>query len=192
MMKKLKINLTPKNMRKKRLAITMMISFALLSTISLADYSCMNSTTSQFSTTITVSGSNIPISYNDTCKFGCQTETGKCNPSPYDIGIMDIGVMYGLFAIGVLFFILSWKTENDAYRVYFFFAGLLFLLANMLAMITYINVMNKATSLGYVEDMLWWVLVIYAFSIVILFVLMFVDFWKLLGEKKVFEKLGFK
>jgi len=172
----------------KKIVIIVLIFLSLFPSISLAqNYTCLDENTSYFSTTIIVSSSSIPISYNETCKFECNSQTGRCNPSPYDIGIMDIAIMYGIFAIAVLFFILSWKTETDAFKIYYFFAGLLFLLATLLIMINYINLLNKATSLGFVEDMLWWVLIAYTFSIAILFVLMFADFWKLLKEKKVLK-----
>lgn len=174
----------------KKLFVTLLLATLLFPSISFADFSCVNNTHMQFSTTINVNSQAVAVDYIERCPFNCKNETGQCNPSPYEIGIMDIGIMYGIFAISVLFFVLSWKTGTDAYRIYYFFAGLIFLLATLLMMITYIDLMNKSASIGYVEDMLWWILVVYIFSIVILFIMMFVDLWKLLSEKKVFERLG--
>lgn len=195
-MKKLKINSTPKNLR---MLISFLISLALFSSIGLANnYTCMDATTSFFSTLITVSGSSIPISYNETCKFGCQSESGKCKASPYDINIMDVGLLFGMIVFALLFFYLSFKLgtsegagESDllkvqAFKTYFFLTGLFFLLASQLIMVNYVSLINKGSSMGFIQDMLWFILAITGISFVIIFVMILKDVINLMIQKKMF------
>lgn len=171
-----------------------------LSTNVLAEsYTCMNDSISQYSTTIIVSGSSIPISYNDTCSFGCQVESGKCKPSPYEINQMDVGLLFGMIVFAIIMFYISFKlgsgegsSEEDllkvhAFKIFFFMAGLIFLMASQLIMINYVSMINKTSSMGFIEDMLWFILAIIVISFVVLFLLVIKDAMNLIAQKKLFK-----
>src|SRR3989304_10010265 len=94
----------------KRLFAAFLIFTVCLSTLGLADYNCTAANISSFSTVIPVNGANISIGpILDPCPFGCRNETGKCMPSPYDISIMDVGLLFGLIIFALIFFYLSFK-----------------------------------------------------------------------------------
>jgi hypothetical protein len=92
------------------------------------NYTCLDANTSYFSTTITVSGSNIPITYNETCKFGCQNETGRCNPSPYDSSNFIIYLFLPIISFILLYLSTILKEEDWAMHLLLLIGALLFLI----------------------------------------------------------------
>jgi len=168
----------------KRILLIALVCVALFSSVGLASYSCLNETTSQFTTTITVSGSSIPIAYNETCKFNCKAETGECNPSPYDMNFVDVSVMFIVFAIGLAFFYIHGKVGNEAFRLMYFLIGLMFLFASLLLAIILIQQSNKSITFGAVETLIFFFEIIIGFSILVLFIFILVDAFKLAQEKK--------
>jgi hypothetical protein len=92
------------------------------------NYTCLDANTSYFSTTITVSGSNIPITYNETCKFGCQAETGRCNPSPYDSSNFIIYLFLPIISFILLYLSTILKEEDWAMHLLLLIGALLFLI----------------------------------------------------------------
>jgi uncharacterized membrane protein YhdT len=195
-MKKLKINLTPINLR---MIISFLVSLAMLSSIGLADWNCINNSFTQYSTTLTVGSSSTPLSFPKNCTLsgGCNPATGECYPSPYGISIMDVGLLFGIIVFALLFFYLSFKLgttegagESDllkvqAFKTFFFMVGLIFLLASQLIMINYVSLINKGSSMGFIEDMLWFILAIIAISVVILFIMILKDVVNLIAQKKI-------
>jgi hypothetical protein len=191
MMKKLKIDMTPLNMRKGRYKIVpfILIFLALFSSVGLADWNCLNNTFSQYSTTLTVGSSSVPLSYPKNCTLsgGCNPTTGICYPSPYDISIMDLGILFGVITITIILFVLSFKVEQEGFKIFYFLVGLVFLLAVLLIIINYISIMNKESSLGFIADMLWYILVALVFTVVVIFILILKDLANLIVQKKLLQ-----
>lgn len=184
----------------KKLLLSILLSSMLLSTVTFAqNYTCIDANTSYFTTTIIVSGSSIPISYNETCKFGCQEESGQCKPSPYITNVMDLGLLFGMVILAIIFFYLSFKIgggegagEADilkiqAFKTYFFLVGLIFLLGFQLMLINYVSIMNKTVNFGFIEDLLWFILAIIAISMMALLVFILKDVANLIAQKKLLK-----
>jgi len=168
----------------KKILLTALVLIALFSTVGLADYTCSNSTTSHFTTTINVNGNLVPVSYDETCNFNCKTESGKCNPSPYDINFVDVSVMFIVFAIGLAFFYIHGKVGNEGFKLLYFMVGLMFLFASLLLAIILIQQSNKSLTFGAVETLIYFFEIIIGFSILVLFIFILVDAFKLAQEKK--------
>jgi len=173
--------------KSKNLITFILIFLAIFSSIGLADWNCLNDTHSQYSTTITVGSSNVPVSFPKRCPFNCKNETGECNPSPYEINMMDLGILFGVITITIILFILSFKVEQEGFKIFYFLVGLVFLLAVLLIIINYISIMNKETSLGFIANMLWYILVALAFTVVVIFIYILKDLANLIAQKKLLQ-----
>lgn len=168
----------------KKIILLTLVLVALFSTVGLADHTCSNSTTSHFTTTINVNGNLVPVSYDETCNFGCKTETGKCIPSPYEDWWINVSVMFIVFAIGLAFFYIHGKVGNEAFKLMYFMIGLMFLFASLLLAIIIIQQSNKSLTFGAVETLIYFFEIIIGFSILVLFLFILVDAFKLAEEKK--------
>jgi len=168
----------------KRTLLFALVLIAVFSTVSFADYNCTNSTTSHFSTTININGNSIPVNYDETCKYSCKTETGLCNPTPFENWWIDVSVMFIVFAIGIAFFYIHGKVGNDAFRLLFFMLGIMFIFASLLLAIILIQQTNKSLTLGAVETLIYMFEIIIGFSMLVLFIFIIVDAFKLAQEKK--------
>ena len=90
--------------------LMIVLVLALVSAPALAqNYTCIETNTSYFSTIITVSGSQIPINYNETCKFGCDDLTGRCIDAEVNLG--DVGIVVGLSFLAFIFIFASTRDE---------------------------------------------------------------------------------
>jgi len=109
--------------------VFLFVFLAMVSSIASADnYTCLDSNISYFETTITVSGSNIPISYNESCKFGCRDETGECNPSPYESSNFIIYLLLPIISFILLYLSTILKAEDWAVHLLLLIGALLFLI----------------------------------------------------------------
>lgn len=167
-------------------ALSVLVFLLVISTVAMAEeYTCIDDSTSQYETTIIVSGSGIPITYNETCKFGCNTASGKCDADPYEDNTGLIGITFSLFALGVILILLSFRVDQDGFKHFYYFSGLLFLLAGLVTVQIYVQNTNKTSVLGYIDGLLWFLIVIFAFSLLLLFFLILYDLAKLMQEKGV-------
>lgn len=173
----------------KKIFITFII-FLLFSTNALADYNCLNSTFSQFSTTLTVGSSSVPLSYPKNCTLsgGCNPATGECYPSSHEVSGGSLGILFSILGLGVMFYLISLKTDDEIYKIFFHFAALLFFLAVLLIDISFIDNLNIASSMGYVADLLWIILVALILAIFALFILLLNDAILGLSGKPLFGK----
>lgn len=172
-------------MKKTLVAILVLL---LVSSVGYAqEYSCADSDTSTFSTTIIVDGNSIPIEYNETCNFDCKTETGRCNPSPYDVGLVDIGIMIFLLLVAVVLFYVSFKTDQTVYKLLYFLIGLIFVMGSLLTAITLIQTSGKSPVLGAVETIVWPVLILMFVTTLMLFLMILKDATDLLKGKNMIQ-----
>ena len=103
------------------------IMFLLLSTAVLADYSCVNETHSLYETTLTISGTDIPISYPELCDFGCYNVTGECNPNPYSPDNFVFVLLLPIISFILLYISTILKAEDWAIHLLLLIGALLFL-----------------------------------------------------------------
>lgn len=149
-------------MRKTLLIVVFLL---MLSTSVLADYSCINDTYSQFSTTLTVSNSTIPISYDEYCPFNCTNATGECNSNPYNSSDLDFFI---LIAIAIILFVIGNSLNEEDWPIHF-----MFLIASLILIVASLGLLvSRETAMGNVlfsGTMLY----VYYFAIVILLVIIF-------------------
>ena len=89
--------------------VFMLLVLSVLSAPTLADSACLDNSTSLFNTTISVSGSSIPIFYNTTCPFLCDNKTGFCVDS--DIGLGSIGIVIVVSILALIFIFAAGREE---------------------------------------------------------------------------------
>jgi TRAP-type C4-dicarboxylate transport system permease small subunit len=104
-----------------------------------------------------------------------------------------------MIIFALIFFYLAFKfgsregaSESDmlkvqAFKTYFFLVGLFFLLASQLIMINDVSLINKTSSMGFITDMLWFILAIMVICFCILFILMLKDAINLIAQKKLIK-----
>ena len=110
--------------------ILVSIILVMISTVAHAqNYTCLDNQTSQFETTLIVSGSSIPIQYNETCKFGCNDNTGRC----YESNIFDIGAAVVLSIVAFLLLFMGTRMDTSQWAIQLLLLGvsLLFLIADI-------------------------------------------------------------
>ena len=172
--------------------VLIFVFLILFSKIGLADYyTCLNDTISKWNSTITVNGNVINIDNSpsyETCQFGCNSATGRCNPSPYDVSIGSLGILFSILGLGLIFYIMSSRTEDEIYKIFFHFAALLFFLATLLIDVSFIDNLNIASTMGYVADLLWIILAALTMAIFALFMLLINDAIFALSGKPLFGK----
>lgn len=113
----------------KRCMVAMVAFLLSFSTVAMAEnYTCVDTNTSFYSTVITVSGSSIPISYNESCPGGCNNITGACNPDPYASSNSMILVILPLIAFILLYLSATRKEEDWAIHLLLMVAALAFLI----------------------------------------------------------------
>lgn len=99
----------------------------------------------------------IPLSENITCPFYCNNITGKCNASPYDVGLADIGIVFGLMGLAFFFIWLSNKEffdipllkgrfTIDPLQILFFFSGFFIAWIDTSYFVTLVNNLNKTAA----------------------------------------------
>jgi len=167
------------------------ISLILTTQVYADSFICINSTLSQHDIlwTNNTDGSVLVNASSPTpCSFGCKTETGQCNPSPYDIGIGSIGILFSILTLGTIFYIMSLRTDDEIFKVFFHFASLFFFLATLLIDITFIYNLNIASSMGYVEELLWFIAITLVITILNLTILLINDLVLALWGKPLFGK----
>lgn len=171
-------------MMKNKLLLSFLISLVMFSSIGYANnYTCIDSDTSHFETTITVESDAIPISYNETCNFGCKDETGRCEPSPYEMGLIDVSVLFAILVMGIVFIYLHGKVGQEAFSLLFFLVGLMFIFASLILSIILIQESNKSVVLGSVETLVFFFEIVIGVAILLLFIFILVDGFKLIKEK---------
>jgi len=171
----------------------LLISLVLLlffSNAALADYSCSDANTSLFNTTVTVGSSSIPVSYPTNCFLsgGCNSATGQCFPSPYDVSLGSIGILFSILILGIIFYIMSLRVDDELYKIFFHFAALFFFLATLLIDVSFVNNLNITSSMGYVSDLLWIIIIALILAIFALFLLLLNDAIGALSGKPLFGK----
>jgi len=169
----------------KKIIALLVLLMAISSVAYAQEYVCSDADTSTFSTIIIVGSDSIPIRYNETCNFGCKSETGRCNPSPYDIGLVDVGIMFILLCIGLTFFYVSFRTDQAVYKLMYFLIALMFVFASMLTAIITMQQANKSAVLGSVEVMIWFFAIIIGITTLLLFLMILKDATDLLKKKKI-------
>ncbi len=168
----------------KNILISTLVCLVLVSSIVYAQsYSCIDTDTSQFSTILNVDDDSITITYNETCKFSCNTETGKCEPSPYEMGLIDVSVLFAVLGIAFVMFFIHGKVEQEAFKLLFFMVGLMFVFATLLLAIILIQQSNKTIVLGAVETLVFYFEVVLGLAILLLFIFILVDAFKVIKEK---------
>jgi hypothetical protein len=112
----------------RNIVLTLFI-LCILPASALADYSCLNNSTSSFTTTLNISGSLLPISYPQNCPYGCYNATGECNNNPFDVSTMNIlYLIFPIIAFVLFYFSSLLKTEDWAIHLLLIIAGLLFIM----------------------------------------------------------------
>ena len=172
----------------KNIVVVLLVLLIAVSSVAYAqEYTCADTVTSTFTTTIIVDGNSIPIEYDETCNFGCKTETGRCNPNPYDIGFVDVGIMIFLLLVAVVLFYVSFKTDQTVYKLLYFLMGLIFVVASLLTVVTLVQASGKSGVLGAVEFVVWPMLVIMFVTTLILFLMILKDATDLLKAKNMIQ-----
>jgi len=171
----------------KQIGLVVLVLLLVSSVAYAQEYACVDAVTSTFTTIINVDGNSIPISYNETCNFDCKTETGRCNPSPFDVGLVDIGIMIFLLLVAVVLFYVSFKTDQTVYKLLYFLMGLIFVMGSLLTTITLIQASGKSHVLGAVETIVWPVLILMFVTTLILFIMILKDATDLLKDKNMIQ-----
>jgi uncharacterized membrane protein YccF (DUF307 family) len=81
-----------------------------------------------------------------------------CNPSPYDVSGGSIAILFSILVLGVVFFIMSMRVEDEAYKIFYTITSLLFFLGTLMIDVSFVYNLNISSSMGYVQDMLWIIL----------------------------------
>ena len=102
------------------MALTFLSAMAITAS---ADYTCAGNV-SNYTTSIYIASAPVPVSYNETCPYGCNVGSGECNPDPSGLG--TIYFIFPLMAIVFLYMSSLLKPEDWALHIMLHGAALVF------------------------------------------------------------------